>query len=141
MTIYARLTPAGTFDALVDLTPEQYALMQANGKAALLRTYSVDAEPVPSASQRVDPGPYVSDATTTRKTWVLVNKTQEELDADAQRTEIALLKAQLTGLQTDITTGITAAPTTAAQAFVDIQDLKRMILRLNRIARWLLKNQ
>lgn len=145
MTTYARLKTDLTFDTLVQLDAAQYAALQANGKAQFLRLYSVDAQPTPSGTQYVAAGPYVTDATTTRKTWALVDKTQAQIDAETlaalQATELTALKAAVSGLTTDIAAGITTAPTTAAQAFIDIQELKRQMLRLNRVARWLLRQQ
>lgn len=145
MTTYARLRADLSFDTLVELTALQYTALQANGKAQFLRLYSEDAQATPSATQYVNAGPYVTDATTTRKTWTLVNKTQAQIDAEAllasQATTLTALKIAITVLQADVTAGITAAPTTAAQAFTEIQDLKRRALRADRVLLWLLRQQ
>jgi hypothetical protein len=101
----------------------------------------VDAQPVPNASQVVIDTGIVIGQTEAHQTWGLRDKTQAELDADAQAAELAQLKAMVAALTTDIQAGITAAPTTAAQAFVEIQDLKRRALRTDRAIRWLLKQQ
>jgi hypothetical protein len=137
MAIYFRL-----FDSsLLDITPEHYALLQANGKAAFLRLWVPTAPPVPSSAQRVAEAAPIIDATNATQAWALVQKTPAELDVDAQTTELAQLKTLIAALTSDIQAGITAAPTTAAQAFVEIQDLKRRALRTDRAIRWLLKQQ
>jgi len=142
MTTYARLTQDKlALEALVELTAEQLAQMQANGKAALLRLYVVDAQPVPTTGQKVVAGTPMIDATTYHRTYVLAAKTASELDAEAQVAELVQLRTLITALQADIDAGITAAPTTAAQAFVEIQDLKRRALRADRVLKWLVKQQ
>lgn len=98
----------------------------------------VDAQPVANASQVVV-GPVVVIANgEAHATYSLRSKTQAELDAESQATELTQLKAMLSALSADIAAGITPAPTTAAQAFVEIQDLKRRALRTDRAIRWLL---
>ena len=112
----------------IELTAPEFAALQANGKASSLRLWVIDAQPVPSATQVVIDAGYVIEATQARKTWTLRNKTQAELDAEQQAADLVVLKALVTALNADIAAGITAAPTTAAQAFVEIQDLKRRAL-------------
>ncbi len=142
MTIYARLDPlTNALSTLVDLTPEQYATMQGNGKALFLRLYLIDAQPTPSASQKVIEGTPLVTATEYHKTWTLANKTQAELDADAQAAELVQLKAMVAALTTVIDAGVTTAPATLAQAVTKIQDQNAQLVRLARIARWLLKQQ
>lgn len=141
MSTYARLKADLSFDRLVELSPEQYTALQANGKAAWLRLYVVDAQPVPSSTQLVIDGPYVSDATTTHRTFVLVDKTAQHLASEAQQAALVLLQQAVAVLQADIATGITPAPTTAAQAFLEVQDLKRRALRSDRILLWILRQQ
>lgn len=141
MTTYARLTQDKTaFEALVELSAEQFSALAA-WKQSFLRLYVVDAPPTPSATQLVIEGAPLIDATTYHKTWTLRDKTQEELDADTQVVELAQLQNMIAALTADIQAGITAAPTTAAQAFVEIQDLKRRALRTDRAIRWLIKQQ
>jgi hypothetical protein len=142
MTIYARLDPVtNALSALVDLTPEQYATMQANGKALFLRLYIIDAQPAPSAAQKVIEGAPLITATEYHKTWSLVNKTQAELDADAQAAELVQLKAMVAALTTVIDAGVTTAPTTLAEAVTKIQAQNVQLVRLARVARWLIKQQ
>ncbi|MES3013280.1 MAG: hypothetical protein V4750_06060 [Pseudomonadota bacterium] len=105
------------------------------------RPLTIDAQPTPSASQVLVNTGIVFTATTATQTWSLRAKTQAELDADAEAAELAALKAMVQALSEDIALGVTAAPTTAAQAFVHIQEIKRQVLRLNRAVRWQLKQQ
>ena len=142
MPTYARLTQDKLAVEKTDiaLTPEQFGSMGA-WKQSFLRPYLVDQPPNPSAAQVVDFAGYVIEDAQVRQTWNLRNKTQAELDADSQTSELTALKTMLGSLTADIQTGVTTAPTTAAQAFVDIQDIKRQVLRLNRAVRWMLKQQ
>ncbi len=138
---YARLTPdLQSVERIIELDV-QYVASLAESKRAVLRSYLIDAAPTPGANQKIAAGPVVINLTTARQTWILVNKTQTEIDAENQITELAALKLMVQALTEDIDLGITAAPTTAAQAFLHIQELKRQILRLNRAVRWMLKQQ
>lgn len=87
MTIYAKLNTGGTVERLVDLTPEQYAALQANGKAIWLRLWIVDAAPTPSATQVVESGPIVITSTEAHQTWVLREKTASEIEQESVRAE------------------------------------------------------
>lgn len=141
MTTYARLTQDGTaLEAILELTALQYAALAA-WKRSFLRLYVIDAQPEPSTTQKVVPGAPSIGVAEYHVTWQLVAKSQAELDRDDQTTELALLRTLLGALQADIDAGITAAPTTAAQAFVEIQDLKRRALRADRVLKWLVKQQ
>lgn len=142
MTTYARIDPAsGLVRDTIELTPEQFAALSGNPKQSFLRPLVIDAMPTPASNQLVTSMGYVVEATQVRQTWGLRTKTQSELDSEAQGAERGLLRAMITALQADVTTGITAAPTTAAQAFVEIQDLKRRALRADRILLWFVKQQ
>src|SRR5688500_8555495 len=101
MTLYARLLD-GEVDRLVELTAEQYAALQVNGKAAFLRLWIVDPQPTPSATQAVQMGPVVITGTEARQTWTLRDKTQAELDAEANAADRPTVKAVVTALTTDI---------------------------------------
>lgn len=81
MTLYYRTTDA----AIRDLSAEEFAAL-APSKRATLRLYSEDPRPTPSATQYVAPGPVVVDETTARKTWLLVEKTAEQIAADTFQT-------------------------------------------------------
>lgn len=135
MTLYARPDPNNPGQN--DVRDSDTVLPLAKG----WRPLAINVQPVPSATQAVANAGIVYTQTTATQTYALRNKPQAELDFEAQASELAALKAMVAGLNTDITNGITAAPTTAAQAFVDIQDIKRQVLRLNRAVRWMLKQQ
>lgn len=77
MTLYYRTTD----QRVLDLTPALVAGL-APSKRDTLRLYSVDAMPAPGATQYVADGPVVIDATTARKTWLLVAKSAEQIAAD-----------------------------------------------------------
>lgn len=140
MTTYARVDPStGGVRDLIELTQAQYDALAGNPKQTYLRPLVTDVQPTPVANQIVVSTGYAVETTQVRQTWALRLKTQAELDVDAQATELAALRAMRAALQTDIGAGITAAPTTAAQAFVEIQDLKRRALRADRVLLWLLK--
>jgi hypothetical protein len=110
-------------------------------KAANHRLYVIDAQPVPNAGEKVVDAGVVVGPVEARRTWALAPKTADELEADAQVSDLNSLKAALTAITAEIAAGITQAPTTAAQAFVEIQDLKRRALRTDRAIRWLIKQQ
>ena len=142
MTTYARIEPStGLVRDTISLTDAQFHAFDGNPKQAFLRPLVIDAQPGPTTSQAVVDAGHVIEATQVRQTWVLRNKTQAELDADAQSSELTALRTMVAALTTDIQAGITAAPTTTAQAFAAIQDLKRRALRTDRAIRWLLKQQ
>jgi hypothetical protein len=95
MTTYYTITDG----SLVDLSAEQYAGMQANGKAAaLLRLWVPVAAPVPSATQRVREIAPVITATTATQTWQLRDKTANELEAESLLAERAQIDAMLTDI-------------------------------------------
>jgi hypothetical protein len=141
MTTFARINPLTSAIELVDITQAQFDALAGNPKRAFLRPFVIDTQPVPAADQVVVDAGYVIEPNQVRRTWALRAKTQGELDAAAQDAELALLKQVTGALQADIADGITAAPTTAAQAFVAIQDLKRRALRADRVLLWLLRQQ
>lgn len=142
MTIYARIDPTTQAVSLVDLTAEQFAALAGHPtKAATVRAYVIDAQPVAGAAQAVEFAGLVIEPTQVRKTWALRAKTQAELDADTQASELVQLKAEITALNTFIAANDRAAPTTPAQAFSDIATLKVATLRLARGVRWMLKQQ
>jgi hypothetical protein len=141
MPTFARIDPITNAIAPVEITQAQFDALAGNPKRAFLRPLVIDAQPVPSATEVVIDAGYVIEPTQVRRTWALRAKTQAETDAAAQDAELALLKQAISVLQTDIADGSTAAPTTAAQAFVQIQDLKRRALRADRVLLWLLRQQ
>ena len=135
MTLYARPDPndSQSNDVRDFITPPP----SAKGWLPLI----IDARPTPNAAQVVTDAGIVYGPVEAHQTWALRDKTQAELDIDTQASELAALKALVAALTTDIQAGITPAPTTAAQAFVEIQDLKRRALRTDRAIRWIIKQQ
>lgn len=100
MTTYARINAAGDFERLVELTVEQYAALQVNGKAQWLRAWVVDQQPTPTATQVVERGPVVVSATEARQTWSLRDKLASELESESI---IAERNSSIDGMLTDIT--------------------------------------
>lgn len=100
MTAYVRLNADGAIERHLDLTPDQYAALEANGKAAWLRLWVVDPQPVPTATQVVEPGPITISATEARQTWTVREKTAAELEAEAVAAELAKADEILADLST-----------------------------------------
>jgi hypothetical protein len=147
MTAYVRLNEEGAIERHLDLTPEQYASLEVNGKSVWLRLWVVDPQPVPTATQVVEHGPVTISLTEARQTWTLRNKTQAELDAETNATDRPLLLQMLASITTDID-AYNANPDmtgTAAEwrAKVDaaLKDLQRQQRRDNRILRYYLRSQ
>lgn len=145
MTIYARIVD-GQVVSTFDLTPDQYAALQANGKSAHLRLWIVDAVPAPSATQVVVIGPVVVGPVEAHQTYVLRDKTQHELDGELNAADYALLKQTVAELSTDIQaynanpdmTGTQAVQ--AANLWGHVKDLQRQMRRNNRILRYFLRS-
>lgn len=143
MTLYYRTTDG----ARRDLTPEQYAALQANGKAADLRLWSVDPMPTPGAGQVVIDGGIVVDATTARQTWTFRAKTQAELDAETNAAELPQLVAWIDQWTTDIQayipsldkTGTTAQQ--SAKMWAHLEDIQRQVKRNNQALRFLARER
>ena len=81
--------------ALRDLSPEQFQALAPN-KRADLRPYVIDAQPTPSATQYVESGPVNVTYTEARKTWLLLDKSAEQVERE---TEVAQAKAVLVALK------------------------------------------
>jgi hypothetical protein len=92
---YARLNEQGTVEAIVDLSAEQYAAMQANGKAARLRVWIIDAKPTPGANQVVQDAGIVVGPVEAHQTWSLRAMTADEQEAAAVAAEVALLDERI----------------------------------------------
>lgn len=147
MTAYVRLNADGAIERHLDLTPEQYAALQANGKAAWLRLWVVEAEPVPTATQVVAPGPITISATEARQTWTIRDKTQVELDAETNAADRPLLLQMIAAITADID-GYNANPDVTGTAVerlakleTRVKDLERQQRRDNRILRYYLRSQ
>jgi hypothetical protein len=108
MTLYYRTTD----QRVLDLDPAIVA-GQAQSKRDILRLFIVDTQPAPSATQAVADGGIVVGPVEAHQTWALRAKTQSELDADADATDAATLKASaaITLLKAEIagTSSLTAA--------------------------------
>ena len=142
MTTYARLTAEmNAVDLLLELTAEQYVALEANGKASWLRLWAVDAQPTPGATQVVEHGPIVINETEARQTWALREKTQAELDAEANSADRPTIKAAITALSADIA-AYNANPDVTGTAVerlakleARVKELERQVRRANVILR------
>lgn len=145
MAIYAQLAEDVNGNLQVigarELSDDQYESLAGNPKQAYFRLLVVDERPQPQPDQVVERGPFVIEPQQVRQTWATRAKTAEESAFDAELAELALLKQMIEALNVAIQAGAGVAPTTAAEAFAQIQALKVQVLRLNRIARWLLRNR
>lgn len=95
MSRYALVDP--TTEAVrrvAELTAEQVAAL-APQKRQWIRPLVTDPQPTPTAQQRVQRGGYVVEAEQVRETWTLVDKTPEELAAEAAAAERETDYAQL----------------------------------------------
>jgi hypothetical protein len=105
MSLYYRTSDA----RVLDLDPAHVATLSAPKRATLL-PYTVDPTPTPSATQYVTHGSVVVENGAARKTWLLVNKTAEQLATDqfvAQReTDLAQIRTVYAALKAG--TGTTA---------------------------------
>lgn len=147
MTTYARITATGEFDGLFDLTPEQYAALQANGKATYLRIWVVDPQPVPTATQVIINAGITIGATEVHQTWGLRDKTQIELNNEQNAAD----RGTIVGLMATIVADIDAfnanpdVSGTAVERLTKIEarvkDLERQQRRDNRILLYFLRGQ
>ena len=104
MTDYARLDPLTMLVRdIVRLTPEQYAALDGNPKQTFVRPLVTDAQPVPTNAQVLRAGPYVVESNQVRKTWVLVDKSADEIAAAAEQTartaDLAQIRNVLTAMR------------------------------------------
>jgi hypothetical protein len=100
MTAYVRLNASGAIERHLELTPEQYAALEVNGKAVWLRLWIVDARPVPTSTQVVIDAGIVITATEAHQTWTVREKTAAELEADSVAAELAKADEILADLST-----------------------------------------
>jgi hypothetical protein len=106
VTLYVRLTADKTqiekFN--IELTAEQYDGLGA-WKQSFLRLWSVDPQPAyDAATQRLDIGAVVIDATTARRTWSVIDKTAGELAAEAEDVALAAEQAKVVEILADLVT-------------------------------------
>ena len=124
MTDYARLDPLTMLVRdIVRLTPEQYAALDGNPKQALVRPLVTDAQPVPTSAQLLRAGPYVVEPNQVRKTWVLVDKSAEEIAAEAEQAARTVDLAQIRSV-------ITAMRDGTGTSAVRIARLEAVVVRL-----------
>lgn len=147
MTTYVRLNAGGAIESRIELTPDQYAALQANGNAAWLRLWVVDTQPVPTATQIVISAGIVITSTEARQTWGLREKTQAELDAEANAADRPLLFQMITSISADID-AYNANPDVSGTAVerltkleARVKDLEKQQRRDNRILRYYLREQ
>lgn len=132
MSKYLRISD-GT---LHELTPERFAQMQANGKAAGLRLFVVDARPVfDAATQMVDDGGIVVGPVEAHQTWAVRAMTAAELERRELQAEQIDTLIDDVRLRLDIDNAAYNAmlPT---QKFDVMRDDRRVVLR---VARYLLR--
>lgn len=134
MSLYARLTLEGQFDRLVELTPEQYASLQANGKAAWLRTWVEEPKPTPGDGEVVEATQVVVTETEARQGWVVRAMTASELAFSENEAERVRLRTVIANLA-----GSVQAPDTAGTAVERLAKLEARTLRLERICLWVLR--
>ena len=145
MKTYARIRD-GVFDSLHNLTPEQYNAFVANGKAVHLRLWIMDPEPAVAATQVFQPGPVVITDTEARQTWVVREKTQAEMDREANATDLPQLKQLVLELTADIHAYNANSDTsgTAAERLTKLEtrqkESERQTRRNNRILRYYLRS-
>jgi hypothetical protein len=134
MTTYYR-TKDGSFH---ELSAEQFAALQANGKAEALRLYVVDLMPTPSATQVVVDAGIVLGPIEAHQTWGLRDKTADELEADAIAAELAQVDTLLANIDTQnaITNAQFNAMTTAQKFDVLRADRNHLL----RAAKFLLRS-
>lgn len=68
----------------IDTAVYQHLVASGNPKANALRQLITDPLPTPGINQRVIAGPIVVEPTRARETWVVVDKTQEEIAAEQE---------------------------------------------------------
>ena len=95
----------GQVSSVVNIDAGVYERLVSTGnpKALALRPLVTDTQPTPGPTERVVKGPFVVEATRARETWVIVQKTAEELAAEqeaaARATEYQNLRAVVEALR------------------------------------------
>jgi hypothetical protein len=137
MTTHVRLNADGAIERYLDLTPEQYTALEANGKATWLRVWVVNPQPVPTATQVVVNSGILITATEAHQTWTVREKTAAELEAESIAAERAKIDEVLTDLATQRNvTRTTWDALTAAQLRAEQWRDRQVLLRLaNLVAR------
>jgi hypothetical protein len=133
MSTYYRTTDGSVHE----LSAEQFAALQANGKADALRQYVIDAKPTPSATQVVVNSGIVVGPVEAHQTWALREKTAEELEDDALAAELLQVDTLIASIDTQnaITNSAFNAMTTAQKFDVLRADRNHLL----RAAKFLLR--
>jgi hypothetical protein len=122
--IYARINPDTGLPEVRDFAAPPNA---AKGWLPLV----IDAQPTPSATQRVVDAGIVFEPTQARQTWALVDKTADELEADALNDEKAQLVNWLADVQTQLNLENAArALLTNAQRINELEKDTRVLLKI-----------
>jgi hypothetical protein len=125
MSTYYRVSDA----TLHELTADEYAARSQN-KRADLRLYVLDAQPIPTATQMVDPGPVVVGPVEAHKTWVVRDKTANELLVDELAAEGPTIAQLIVDIKTQLDIDNTAYNAmTTADKFVVLRQDRRLLLR------------
>jgi hypothetical protein len=126
MSTYYRTTD-GSFH---ELSAEQFAALQANGKATALRLYVIDVKPTPSATQVVVDAGIVVGPVEAHRTWALRDKTATELEDEALAEELAQLDTLLASIDTqNAVTNVAFNAMTTAQKFDVLRADRNHLLR------------
>ena len=90
----------------------------------------IDAQPVPSATQRVEFSGYVFEPTQVRQPWALVDKTADELEAEALQTEKQQITTYLADLQVQLdVSNATRAALTNSQRIDELEKDTRVLMK------------
>jgi hypothetical protein len=132
MTTYVRLTQdkLAVEKSDIELSAQEFAAL-VEWKQSFMRLYVVDAAPVPSASQVVEAGVPLITPTEYHATWVLREKTADELEAEALNGEKAQLVNWLDDVQTQLNLDNAArALLTNAQRINELEKDTRVLLKV-----------
>lgn len=78
---------------LHEISDTDWQAFVANGKSVLFRLWVPTAQPIPSSTQYVRQIAPIITSTTATQAWELVNKTQAQIDAEANDSELQSLRA------------------------------------------------
>lgn len=116
--------------AVIDISAEQFAAL-APAKQGAHRPYSVAPLPAVTSTQKAVPGHVVVTDTTAAKTWTIVDKTQSEIDAEAEAVQSAVDYSQAKTAFNDLRNGVG----TAGERLTRIEKVLARLLRDSLLAR------
>lgn len=93
----------------IDVVVYQHLVASRNPKVAALRELFTDPRPTPGQNQRVIVGPIVVELTRARETWVVIDKTQDEIAAEQEAANRADEYQALRGLIDALRNGVGTA--------------------------------